>query len=428
MGSSLGFWPLKNTNASTRIINAGDGPTTVVNLDSVNTVYLSYNNPVAIGDPEHTLPLSPSTAASFSGEQDVYATTDVGKTANLGFGTDLQSLVPGSISILGNVNATVSGSVSITGTPSVTISGTPTVTINNASIAITSAAPLDVSAATVNVNGVGGIFPPGSQAQLATTSNQTISSLAPYNTAVINVQNYLSYHIVVSSYCGSQGTAAAPLVGQIILTWYADAAGTIPIYSERWYGWLGNGSGAIAPIYGSGPMAGPYMKVTIGNLSATNYTLSSLTLWGSGRTYNSPRWRQNPPSAMTTGLSTIQSMPGSYGDDNILFSLNNLNIGASQSLWQPLPLVTGRMFVLFQTSATLANNFALGQAGGLNPLTSGNIVFGTAANGVLFNPASVASTGYTTEFVTPRAPCYVTLHTSTTAPNVTLQCVGQEAP
>lgn len=407
-----------NKYPATMLVAAGEGPCLIYNTDATNVLYLGDDNSIEAGDPLRTIALNGQASVNVTGEYDLYAICSNAPIAV----SKLQggiAITPGTISIIGPVTATVTGSVSIIGTPTVTISGTPTVSISGTpNVNITGQSiSLDVSAQTVTINpAVGAIFSPGALAQIATLGTQSIASGASVSTAVLNVSTYLSYDFNILAFCGSQGTANAPLNFQVLVQWYADAAGTIPVFSERWFGWLGNSLGNAASMECTGPMHGPYMKVTIFNLqpSLVAYTLQSATFWGTQRTSSQSDWRQSVPGGMTTGLSTIGAY-GTPGDDNLLFEIDGSALGASQTLWQPFPLSTGLQFVRLRPSTILnkdfvISNFAANVNGGLG-------TGGTGTPGIVWD-ATTAAAEETTTYWTAHAPAWCII--STTASGCTL--------
>lgn len=406
------------------LVAAGEGPCLIFNTDTTNTLWLGDENNIEAGDVLRTIALAPQSSVNVTGDYDLYGIAS-GAVISVIKLRGASSIAPGTISIIGNVQATVTGSVSITGTPAVTISGTPTVSISGTpNVNITGqSVSLDVSAQTVTINpAVGAIFSPGALAQIATLATQSIAASGSVSTAVLNVSTYLSYDFNILAFCGSQGTANAPLNFQVLVQWYADGAGTIPVFQERWFGWLGNSLGNAASLECSGPMHGPFMKVTIFNVqpSLVAYTLQSATFWGTQRTSSQSDWRQSVPGGMTTGLSTIGAY-GTPGDDNLLFEIDNSALGASQTLWQPFPLSTGLHFIRFRSSTVLnkdfvVSNFAANVNGGLG-------TGGTNTPGIVWD-AGTAAAEETTTYWTAHAPAWCIISTTASGATISMMVTG----
>jgi hypothetical protein len=415
---------------------AGSGaalPVLVANLSTTANIYVGYSNSISPAG-SNVVPIGPQQAFAFDGSRTLYivalANTPVlvlpGATTyfsgNISItNSNLNVTVTG-----GTVTATVTGSVSIVGTPTVNIAGTPTVTISGTpNVTITGQTlALDVSAATVVINPVAGaIFAPGGLSQIGTMTTQSVAANGSASSAVINVSNYLSYDLNISAFTPSQGTNGAPLIMQCLLQWFADAGATIPVYQERWWGWLGNAVGTLAPIEGSGPMHGPYMRLTVfnGSPALTAYTLQAVTIWGTQRTSSQSDWRQTVPSAMTTGLSVIGAY-GLPGDDNMLFAMDNANLGVSQTLWQPFPLCTGLQYLRFNSGTALGKSPIIGAG---MALTSGQLGTGGAGSmGILWSGPSAASTEVETTYYTDHSPAYMIVVTTVSGATVSMRIVG----
>jgi len=321
------------------------------------------------------------------------------------------------------LNATVAGSVNILGTPSVNVANTPNVNASISGVANVNinsqSAALDVSAQTVNIDPANGFIPAGLIAQLANTGVTNISAGnlgVNVSGGIVNVTNYLSYDLVFTAFCNSQSTAGAPMTGQILLVWYADAGGTIPIYQERYYTWLGNSLANTTPVFGTGGMHGPYMAVFVSNpVGSVAYTMQQFVLWGTGRTAaNNSEWRQAPPGQISSGGFSQMLRAGTQsaqGDDHFLATIITIPLAASSSFWQPLPLCPGLIWARMQTSVALNNNFVLCAA--VN-FTNGLIVAGGGCPGTLWNPGNTAATEFSSQVIAPRAPLFIVAKTTAT--------------
>lgn len=203
------------------------------------------------------------------------------------------------------------------------------------------------------------------------------------------------------------------MVSQVLLTWFADPLGTIPIWQERWWGWLGNSSANASPMLGAGAIRGPYMQVKVQNVSSTAaITISQVSLFGNGLPYvGESDWRQNVPAGIT-GSGFAQTSPGSsFGDDNILFDVVGL-VPAVGVTWQPLPLSAGPIYLRFSTSLAMAQSSSFAHAAAL---VNGIMASGVGAPGLLINGFSAASTEYEITCIAPHAPCYLIINAANPA-------------
>ena len=384
-------------------------PVLIANLDSTHTVYVSYSQPLTVGA-INAVPLLPNQAFAFDGSRSIYGAAAAGTSPCL--------VIPGATQYFsGNVNIT-GGTVTISG-GSVTISGTPNINIAGQT------ASLDVSAATVTISpNAGSLFPIGGIAQLNSMGAQTVpANGGSFATPVIDVTSYTSFALEVTAHCGLQSNVSAPLTSQILLQWFADLAGTILLYSERWYGWLGSSTGVATPVMFSGPMFGPFMKITVINAPGTTqaFSIDSGHLWGTGRTLNKIDARQIPPTSMFAGINILLA-GGSFGDDNILFE-GNVSLIANGTNWQPLPLHAGPVSIRFAMgSVALANNFIV--ADGADAV-NGSVIAGTGCPGIIWDTSAAASApSVLVNLTAPRAPLFFVAHATATPPSFTFSAEG----
>jgi hypothetical protein len=318
---------------------------------------------------------------------------------------------PGSLAISGPVTATITGTVNADVTGTVDIAA-GSVTFTNDQIDIT---------------GIGGYVAPGAYALvLNDTSTHTVGAGSSYTTSIYNMQTYQSYTIAVQGYCGAQANAGAPLCVPVVVSYYADAAGSTLIDTERWWMWLASSSGAATPIYGSGPLRGGYITVTVGNpVGSEPVTVTEINLYGAGRSLNTSIWQQPPPASIISGITRLTSaapLTPLPGDDKILAAeSNNALTASSSSYWLPMPLFAGQVSLYFQTSTALGSDFVVATAQGLQ---YGDVAIGASTQGVLWNPASAAGTGYTVDIEVGNAPMYAVIHTGATAPTFTYAAQG----
>jgi hypothetical protein len=445
-----------NNSPYTQIVSAqsNSGPFTLVN-PAVNTATVNITSNVS-GNPQQNddVPLPPGASISFDGTKDTYAYCPVANSSavlyKLPSGTDYN---PGTLAINGNVNATVTGNVAVTntpnvnvantasvnvantpavsisGTPAVTISGTPTVDIGTVSGSIDIASV----AGNVDVVGNGGYINPGLYASaLYDTTTHTIAVSATYTTPVLNVQNYQSFSLSVEAYCPSQSNAGAPLVQQVQLQWYADAAATQLLETDTYWMWIGSSAATAAntPLVGGGPARGAYLTITFFNHSSIEpVDVILISVFGTGRATEKLRFTQPAPiSGIASGITVLPSQNITQfnntisGADGIIANeSNNFNMAASNTYWLPFPLFEGQVSIRFATSTALANDLVVCTAEGLE---NSQVIAGSGCQGCIWNPGNVAGTDYTAVLNVGRAPLFAVMKATATAPTITLIAQG----
>lgn len=389
------------------------GPVVGATADTVLIINLDTANSVNLGNSSTNLafPLGPLASTTLTAPVYGSAATE---QVTVGIAPGGSSYSPGSLTITGPVTAEITGPIDavVSGAVSVT-SGTVDATVTG---------PVDIASGSVtftnsniDVEGIGGYITPGAYSLvLNDTSTHTVAaSGGTYTTLIYNMQDYQSYTIQVKGYCGSQSTSSAPLCIPVIVSYYADAAGSVLIDTERWWMWLSNNSGGAIPVNGSGPLRGGYISVTIGNpVGGAAASVTEINIYGAGRSLSQSIWQQTPPTAITAGVgmlptaSPISPLPG---DDKILAAEYTNGLTATSNLyWLPMPLFSGTVSLTFEGNATLGSNFVVATAAGLN---NGSILGGTATQGTQWNCPSVASTWYSQTIEAGNAPLYLVLHT-----------------
>jgi hypothetical protein len=395
---------------------------TVINLDdslSVNIGSISTSLPLSIG---------PLASVTLNGPIWANASTQL-KVGVLPGGGNYS---PGSLTITGPVTATITGTVDVdvqntTLDVNVTNSSIDVNVEGTADVSVQGTADINVTNANIDVVGTGGYIAPGAYSLvLNDTGTHTVTPGNSYMTSVYNMTTYQSYTIAVKAYCGAQANAGAPLCVPVVVSYYADSGGNTLIDSERWWMWLANASAYAVPIYGSGSLRGGYITVTVGNpVGSENVTVTEVNLYGAGRSFDTSIWQQTPPTQMNTGITMLTSaapLTPLPGDDKILANeSNNALTTTTNTYWQPMPLFSGQVSMYFQTAQTLASDFVVATAQGLQ---YGDVSTGTSTQGALWNPASVAGTAYTTDIEVGNAPMYFVVHTGATAPTFTYAAQG----
>jgi hypothetical protein len=352
---------------------------TVINLDTANTVNL--------GSSSDQLGLALGPLASLTLNAPVWAGA---ATAQLQVGIipGGGAYSPGALTITGPVTATISGPVTVSSiTSAVTVSSiTAPVDIGT----ITGSVDINSVSGNVNVNGVGGFIAPGAYSLvLNDTTTHTVTAGSSFTTGVFDMRTFQSYTIAVSGFCSSQGTIGAPLCVPVVVSYYADAAATVLIDTERWWMWLSAGSGSAMPIRGSGPLRGGYVTVTVGNpVGSVSASVTVINLYGAGRSLGGSVWQQKPPTAITSGITMLTSTAPLVplpGDDKILANESGNTLATTTTNWYPMPLFSGTVSLRFLASAALAHDFIVCSAQGLQ---NGDVVSGTSAQGIVWNVAS----------------------------------------
>lgn len=384
------------------------------NIDPTDTAFIGDNNAIQATDQNGIVPLGPGQSVSVDGKTAIFAAAASGKVVEI-------AVIPG-----GSGTPTI-GAVTIGNTPNVNINGTPTVDIGSGNVTLTGTSNVNVTNANIDVVGSGGFVSPGNIASLINDAAIHTLALAGgvYTTPVQDVRNFLSYTLRVSAFCGSQGTANAPLTMEATVQYWADAAGTIPLYRERWEFWLGNSAGNASDLLGSGPVHGPFMNITFFNPGATaTSTIQNIQLWGTQRSLTRSDWRQVPPTGISSGLTQIT--PGSIsadGADNNLAFLFGVPLAANGTFWQPLPLFAGPIYVRLDSSTTLAHNFGVYNGSGL---LNGTLLAGPGGPGMIWNVAGTAVTEYEATIIAPRTPLYIVAAAGASPPAFTFMAIGQQ--
>lgn len=251
-------------------------------------------------------------------------------------------------------------------------------------------------------------------------------SYMPLN--LVDVSLFNSYDIDGYAYANPAGSVGAPLMAEIQLQWFDDQLSGIPVFEEDWWIWVGRASLAGAPtLAGTGPMHGKFMSLTVSIPSATSaLTVQYMNIFGSPRTVPYSDWRQNLVTIQpeSSGISLLPSSQGS-GFDNVLAYIYGAPLAAGAVVFIPIALYAGPVYFLINYSQTPNNQVAIVN---LEGLTSGQIVAGTGAPGLLFTTGAAAAAFTFGNLILPRAPCAFVIHgNATTAGTVTFSCIGQQA-
>lgn len=305
------------------------------------------------------------------------------------------------------LNANVVGSVNISGTPNVNILGQST--------------SLDVSAATVNVDGVAGAFPPGKLASIFQNTLGSVSATANSSTALtgspFDVSNYLSI-ILRMSQASNNSTATGAAICSMWLVQWLDASGNT-ISRDVFSHLLGTDYAVQVPVKGSKVNIS---LVNVGTTGTITVAANNAVVWGDYRQLEKPivlnyvanvlpvvtGWTVLAPSAPSGGVA------GSQGVMQWIASFQSSGLVVSTQYMLPLTpwegLVNGWWT---QSTNALAHDLTIVD---LTFATQGNVGAGTAYQfGMIMNVSGAVSTNPSNpvSFYTPPTQLALLFETST---------------
>jgi hypothetical protein len=406
------------------LITDADGTSALItNTSSSVTCYIGDTNAIEAGDLTRTVALAPGGAMNVDGSAAKYGICPAGQVAPLAVILGAISFNPGTLTIQGNVQATVAGTVDVSGS-TVDLAGGTTIDV----------------AGNVDVVGSGGFFPTGNTstiAQQGTYSGATAFTVAAGAThnivSLVDVSNFSTYEISIEAYDTNQGVTGHDLTIPVTFSWYDDTNSGIPVYVEEWDIWIGNTAGSVNPgsgaAFGCGPMHGHYMTVSVSEVGGVGgYTVQFVNIYGSNRVLTRSNWRQAPPQMSSSGITFGAVIAGAenYTINNILFSMSNASIANGSLLWFPCGLYSGFVWWAYQPQQALGNDICLCVA---DPrlLQSGGIVAGSAATAILTNDPVTAGTQTQKQLMLPRCPVYFVVRNNTgSAASLSATLVAQE--
>jgi hypothetical protein len=200
------------------------------------------------------------------------------------------------------------------------------------------------------------------------TIGQIIQNLAA--TDGTDLSGYLSYEIRLLA--ESNAASAAPFL-QVDFEWYGDAALTQLLYRDEWY--ITCGDTAAGPtVYGTGPVRGGYLQITVGNIDTVNaITITDMYVYLNSRPapFMQPDWRTAKANAPVPGYS----VPG-YGDnfDGLLGQVNNGLITAGGTVSWIFGLFNGVCDLSLEATGTAPN--VMVQPNWYSPHTAGLVPLG----------------------------------------------------
>lgn len=418
--------------AAVQVWSANQGMATLINQDTVNTVYASYGTGASGLQVGQGIPIPPLSSITVPGGSSATFAIAPSDTAAL-------VVVPGSVSYS-------PGGLAIVGSPTVSISGTVDVDITGQSetldVSVSGSADVEITGQSINVaiDPALGYIPTGLTGELyrLPSGPVTINPGGSWSTPMLSSANYSAYDVVIGAYCSSQNNPGAPLVFPVTLTWY-DENGTQEIGTpEVWWGWVVNSSPS-ARLFGSGQMraANFTLSVTLDSSVTTQpIVLDIAQFYGSSRVQLASDWRQAAPlnGALNAGLNMLGTVTAvePNGFDLNLISLYTVTIPANQTVWQPLPLFAGPCSAIVAVAGNnLAHDFVIAQSGSIDVnavgLINGDVQAGTSTKGLLMDLSGATSSGsQMVSFTAPQAPMYFVVATAaSTTSNITISIVGQ---
>lgn len=354
---------------ATQLVEAGQGSVLLYNQDPTNSVLLGDDNAVLANDQSGVAPLGPKSSIVFDGSKDVFATVAPGATANVAsYPSALQFTQATIITPLAQIG-------SLTGSPAGTVvPGTPFVAMS-----------------------------------------------------LVDVSGYASYDLNAYAFSQSPGSVNANVVMQIQLQWFDDLVSGISVFEEDWWVWVGRAAPTVNTLAGCGPMHGRYMTVNVFPvITATfNLTLQYINIFGSNRTVPYSDWRQNGAQVNPQSNTITEQAGGGDSFDNILASISNETLTASQLVFIPCGLYSGPVYYRFQcnTAAPLHDPTIVNMAGQV----SGGLGAGTGTVGVLVN-FTQDTLEHEGTLLLPRAPCAFIIQGATSGTsNYSFQLIAQQA-
>jgi hypothetical protein len=258
---------------------------------------------------------------------------------------------------------------------------------------------------------------------------QTITPAGGYNVVnQVDVSAYQSYDL--NTYIYTTAGAGGPIVALYQLLWYDELISGIPVFEEQYWIWLGRTNAQYPDTMGAtGPMHGRYMtvNVSIPTTATGNATLQYFNLFGSPRPTQWSDWRQDAfetnPSA--SGITIVPNGPFTGGYENVLCNVKGAALAAGATVWVPLNLYAGPVYLRFAANQVPNQDPVLCVAD--NIINTG-ITAGTASNQLILVNFSPDAAEHEVTLIAPRAPMYFVVHgiTSTTS-NFDLNVIGQQA-
>lgn len=273
-------------NRGIQLVQAGDGPTLIVNRDPTNALLIGNDAGIATVLPLNLSIVDPLGSRTVGGLVDVW-----GVAQNASITVDVQT-----------------GAVAWSPSP--------------AQIA----AQIQASGVFINTNST----------EIANVPNTTVPSNSSVVAGTFNL-NQIGYEIrVVSSW------NAAPTDDFLLavrLDWIDSTTGQI-VFTDRWY--MGGSTGPALITTGSGPTKGNQVKITFVNsdLGGVAATVSCVMLVNS-RTYVKDDWRWSQPRQ--TGVTFANYNPPTGLDGTNLLATFSGNQSANTRQWYPLGLYAGRI-------------------------------------------------------------------------------------
>jgi hypothetical protein len=413
-----------NVTPAITLVFGGKGsaasPVQVVNLDTENTVYLSYASNPNVGQ-AGVFPVMPLGSMAFDGTVSVWGVTPAGQTAEIGVVPGGSNYSPGSLAITGPVTATITGPVEVEG--SISISGTPTVELaSGTTVDVTGTADVNVQNATLDIIGQGGFVTPGQiNSVFANSAPVTATAGSDGVLGTFNVSTYSSIIASLGPASNSSTAAGAAVCVQYDFTWFD--INSVEVGNDTFSCVMG--SSVVYEI----PARGFLLQILMVN-AGTNGTITAnamaLVIDGSYRTINSERVVSvsvSAPPVITGATVEMQGKPV-YGIASWVASIQFTWSGAVASVVFPLPQWVGQAQGFYQDITTaLARNATIVD---LSYAQQGNVISGSAyADGIILNiPGSIDANPVPFTVILPPTQCALILDTPATAGEFSMTLVG----
>lgn len=316
---ATGTVEVSNGPTATQLVTAGDGPCSITNGSSTDTIFLGDTNAIRPTDPSDVIPLGPGAAISVDGKSNLFAVPG-------GSSQIAAYILKGGVATAGEIS--VNGDVIING----------------------QSGPLDI-------NGVGGFVLPG---QLALIDNNpgavNAGPGATFKVAgPLDVSTYGSVILSTNSPANSSVAAGAAICALWQLVW-TDAAGNV-IATDSVSVIMSAGFSIQMPIKGSNVTLNLVNVGSVGTITYTNPR--TISLWGDYRTVQKPEVITSGNSGLSTITGWIlQPMgPPAQTITSWIASFQNSSAVANTQYLMPLPLWYGSVSGWYQqTGQPLAHD------------------------------------------------------------------------
>lgn len=340
---ATGTVEVSNGPTATQLVTAGDGPCSITNGSSTDTIFLGDTNAIRPTDPSDVIPLGPGAATSVDGKSNLFAVPG-------GSNQVAAYILKGGVATAGEIS--VNGDVIING----------------------QSGPLDI-------NGVGGFVLPG---KLALVTKNVANVVA--NAGIINligpfdVSNYSSITFTANQVTPSSTANGAAICALWQFIW-SDGSGT-QIGIDTFSVLVGAACTVSVPVKGASVQLAFTNNGSVGTLT---YFAGSIAMWGDYRSADEIKVVEYGILGVPTITGyTVLTPSTPQGTSTWIAALNNSTAAANTQFLLPLSLWRGVVDGWYQqTGQALAHDATIVD---LTYATQGNIAAGTAyAFGILQN-------------------------------------------